>query len=145
MPLAGDSTRFPSRVADELVERPGVEVLVSGGRLRSGDLALSSSHTTEFFGDIYADVAFLGSGGIDAGAGLTDFHLEEAAARRVILRNAREAYVLADSSKFGLVARYRVAELDEVTGLITETQPDNAIREALGDASVLASPITPTS
>ncbi|MFF3444531.1 DeoR/GlpR family DNA-binding transcription regulator [Streptosporangium sp. NPDC002721] len=117
-------------VAAELAERPGVEVLVCGGRLRAGDLAVSNSVAQAFFADLNPDIAFLGSGGVDASAGLTDYYLDEIATRRIILGNAACSYVLADSSKFGLVARHRVADLGELAGLITEAEPPPAIREA---------------
>lgn len=110
-------------VAAELADRPKIEVLVSGGRLRAGDLALSNAQTNAFFAEIFADLAFLGSGGVDAAAGLTDFHLDEAAVRRVILGNAAQSFVLADASKFGRIARHHIADLGELSGLITDLAP----------------------
>ena len=118
-------------VAAELSERPGVEVLVCGGRLRGGDLALSNSVAQAFFADLNPDIAFLGSGGVDAVAGLTDYYLDEIAVRKIILRNATRSYVLADSSKFGLVARHRVAQVSEFAGLITEAEPPSGIQDAI--------------
>ncbi|GAA2868725.1 DeoR/GlpR family DNA-binding transcription regulator [Streptosporangium fragile] len=118
-------------VAAELAERPGLDVLVCGGRLRGGDLALSNAIAQSFFADLHPDLAFLGSGGVDAATGLTDYYLDEVAVRRTILRNAARSYVLADSGKFGRIARHRVAGLDEFTGLITETDPPSSIRDAV--------------
>ncbi|MFE4950177.1 DeoR/GlpR family DNA-binding transcription regulator [Leifsonia sp. NPDC056665] len=106
--------------AVELADRPNLEVLVAGGRVRAGDLALSNAQTVDFFREIHADVAFLGSGGVDAAAGLTDFYLDEAMTRRVILKNSTANFVLADSSKFGRVARHHVADLEQIDGLISD-------------------------
>jgi len=50
-------------VAVELATRADVQILLSGGRIRGGDLALSNSQTIGFFADLHADIAFLGSGG----------------------------------------------------------------------------------
>ena len=94
-------------------------------------MALSNSNTQNFFRDLHPDIAFLSSGGIDAGAGLTGYYQEEAAARRVIVQNSAVSYVLGDSSKFGRVARHRVADLQDLAGLITEVDPPADIREAL--------------
>jgi DeoR family transcriptional regulator, fructose operon transcriptional repressor len=117
--------------ATELAGRPGIEVLVSGGRLRAGDLACSNAQAVAFFSDIHADVAFLGSGGVDAAAGLTDFHLDEVASRRVIAANTLRSYVLADAGKFGRVAPHRVCGLDEVDGVITNEAPPQTLRAAI--------------
>ncbi|GAA4057170.1 DeoR/GlpR family DNA-binding transcription regulator [Actinomadura miaoliensis] len=120
--------------AAELAGRPGVEVLVSGGRLRAGDLACSGAHANGFFADLNADVAFLGSGGVDAAAGLTDFHLDEVAGRRVMIANTVRSYVLADARKLGRVAPHRVCGLDEIDGLITDETPPPTLRAAIEDA-----------
>jgi DeoR family transcriptional regulator, fructose operon transcriptional repressor len=109
-------------VAAELDHRPELEVLVSGGRVRTGDLVCSGPHAQAFFGSWHADKAFLGSGGVDPVVGLTDFHPEEVAVRQVMLGHATECYVLADSSKLGQVAVAKVCELAEVTAVITDDE-----------------------
>jgi DeoR family fructose operon transcriptional repressor len=117
-------------VAAELADRRGIDVLVSGGRLRGGDLALANAQTVSFFADLRSDLAFLGSGGVDAIAGLTDFHLDEVATRRTIIANAARCYVLADAGKLGRIAPHRVCGLGDVDGLVTE----GAVPRALGIA-----------
>lgn len=118
-------------VAVELADRPDVEVLVAGGRVRGGDLACSNAYTKAFFGDVFADVALLGSGGVDVQAGLTDFHLDEIDVRRTIIANSARSYILADSSKLGQVAPYRVCDLAAVAGLITDQNTSPAIAAAI--------------
>lgn len=118
-------------VAAELSTRPNIEVLVSGGRLRAGDLACSNAQALAFFADLRADVAFLGSGGVDASAGLTDFHLDEVATRRLMLANTVRSYILADSSKFGRVAPHRVCGLEDVDGLITDARPSSTLESGM--------------
>ncbi|MFN8193750.1 MAG: DeoR/GlpR family DNA-binding transcription regulator [Nocardioidaceae bacterium] len=123
-------------VANELVDRPQAEVTVSGGRLRRGDLALSGPDAQRFFEGYYADRVFLGSGGVDPVAGLTDFHTDEIAVRRVLITHATERFVLADSSKLGLVALGKVCDISELTGVITDDGADPAVIEALRGARV---------
>ncbi|WP_433413375.1 DeoR/GlpR family DNA-binding transcription regulator [Microtetraspora malaysiensis] len=123
-------------VAAELSGRPGVEVLVAGGRVRQGDLAVSNAQTVAFFQDLRADVALLGSGGLTARAGLTDYYLDEVATKRVILANTARTYVLADSTKHSRVAAYRVCGLDGFSGLITDREPPPELASALVRAGV---------
>ena len=118
------------RVATELADHPGLEVLICGGRVRAGDLAVSNAVAQAFFADFYADIAFLGSGGIDVQAGLTDYHLDEVAVRRTILGNTAQSFVLADASKLGRVARHRVCALDRLSGVITDAPPPDELADA---------------
>jgi DeoR family transcriptional regulator, fructose operon transcriptional repressor len=123
-------------VAVELGERPRTEVLLSGGRVREGDLALSGSHAQAFFADYYADRAFLGSGGVHPEAGLTDYHPDEVDARRVVVENAERSYVLADSSKLGVIAVRKVCDLDRITAVLTDGEENYDAAEALRAAGV---------
>src|SRR6185437_1512116 len=106
-------------VAVELSARDQVELLLSGGQVRPGDAACYGAQADAFFAQVYADKAFLGSGGVHAEAGLTDYYPHEVAARRVMIAHAGAAYVLADSSKLGKVAVHRVCALTQVTAVIT--------------------------
>lgn len=120
--------------ATELAGVRGIDVILSGGRVRSGDLALSNHHAVAFFQDLQPDLAFLGSGGVDAAVGLTDFHVDEVATRRVVLERAARSYVLADSSKFGTTAPHRVCSLSDFTALITEQAPRGDLANSLAEA-----------
>jgi len=120
-------------VAMELSARDQVELLLSGGQVRQGDAACYGAQADAFFAEVYADKAFLGSGGVDAQAGLTDYYPHEVAARRVMIAHAGSSYVLADSSKLGQVAVHRVCALTQVTAVITNA--DN--REPVADAADL--------
>lgn len=121
-------------VAAELAGRPGIDVLVSGGRVRGGDLACANSHAKALFADVYADLAFVGSGGVDANAGLTDYHVDEVDVRRTIIANSARSYVLADSSKLGHIAPHRVCALGALAGLITENSTSPALTAAVEEA-----------
>jgi DeoR family glycerol-3-phosphate regulon repressor len=104
--------------------------------VRPGDLACAGSQALEFFDDLYADLAFLGSGGVHAQAGLTDYHLDEVDVRRVMLERAARSYALADASKLGTIAARRVCGLDRLAGLVTDAPPPPDLAEALALAGV---------
>jgi DeoR/GlpR family transcriptional regulator of sugar metabolism len=123
-------------VAAELAERPDVEVLISGGRVRGGDLACHGQQATAFFEGFYGGKAFLGSGGVHAAAGLTDFYLDEAATRQLLIERADEVYVMADASKLGRIAPVRVCGLERVTAVVTDDGIDEATRLAFEEAGV---------
>jgi len=121
-------------VAIELANRAGVEVLLAGGRVRPGDLACSNAYAKSLFNGLYADLAFLGSGGVHAEAGLTDFWLDEIDVRQTMIANSARSFILADSSKLGRVAPHQVCALSAVAGLITDDDCDPAITEVITEA-----------
>jgi DeoR family fructose operon transcriptional repressor len=123
-------------VAAELGPRPEIDVEVSGGRVRGGDLACSGSQAETFFAEFYADKAFLGSGGVHPQVGLTDYHPDEVWVRRVMLSHAAELYVLADSSKLGQVALRKVCDLEQLTGVITDDGVERSLARDLERAGV---------
>jgi DeoR family glycerol-3-phosphate regulon repressor len=106
--------------AMELSGRGEIELLLCGGQIRPGDGACSGAHAEAFFAEFYADRAFLGSGGVHPEAGLTDYYPAEVVIRRTIIAHTAKSYVLADSSKLGVIAVRRVCELDQVAAVITD-------------------------
>jgi DeoR family fructose operon transcriptional repressor len=128
-------------VATELADRPGIELLVCGGRVRGGDLSCANGHAKAFFADLYADIAFLGSGGVAADVGLTDFHLDEVEVKTTIIANSAHSYVLADSSKLGRVSPHRVCALSALDGIITDSTVPDDLSRAIADAGgIIVSP-----
>lgn len=121
-------------VAAELAARPRIDVLVSGGRVRPGDLACSNAHAKAMFADLYPDLAFVSSGAVDAAVGLTDYHPDEVDIRRTIIANSARSYILADSSKLDRIAPHRVCDLTSVNGLITEANASPAVAAAIHEA-----------
>src|SRR6201994_4398309 len=114
-----------------LADRDEIELLLCGGQVRHGDAACFGSQAEAFFADFYADKAFLGSGGVPAQAGLTDYHPPEGATRRTIIAHTAASYVLADSSKLGAIAVHRVCPLDAITAVLTDPEADAEVIDGL--------------
>lgn len=70
---------------------------------------------------------FIGTDGIDADCGLTTADIDESMVKTEAITRSGEVYVLADSSKFGLVASVTFAPLAAGT-VITDRLPDPAYR-----------------
>jgi DeoR/GlpR family transcriptional regulator of sugar metabolism len=130
-------------VAAVLCDRNDIELLLCGGQIRPGDGACSGTHAAAFFADFYADKAFLGAGGVHPEAGLTDYYPAEAAVRRTITAHSAATYVLADSSKLGVIAVYRVSTLDQLTAVITDDQETPGTSAGLAASVALLRAATP--
>jgi DeoR family transcriptional regulator, fructose operon transcriptional repressor len=122
--------------AMELSARDGVELMLAGGHVRHGDAACSGAHAEAFYADFYADRAFLGSGGVHPAAGLTDYYPAEVVARRTIIAHTAASYVLADSSKLGVIAVHRVCPLDRIAAVITDGEENPGAYAELDDSGV---------
>ncbi|HHY68375.1 MAG TPA: DeoR/GlpR transcriptional regulator [Alicyclobacillus sp.] len=118
---AGSLTVFTNSITvAATLAATSAKVYVTGGLLRDGEMSLSgaiANHVTENF---FVDTAFISAGGITIEHGVTDYHVEEAELRRIIVERAARAVVLADHSKFGVTAFTRVVPLTAVDVIVTD-------------------------
>lgn len=124
------------RVAQILAEHPSLSVLMVGGLVRAGDLATSGATAVDFLRGMHPDVAFLGSGGVSVEHGLTDYELSEVPVKRMVLQNSHRTFVLADSSKVGVVAPWHVCALSDLAGVITDAALPPRDRDGMEAAGV---------
>ena len=107
------------RIANQVAEMRDLRLILPGGLLRPGELSLVGTLAEDTFRQFFVDKLFLGIGGIDLEAGLTEFNLEDALVKKAMLRATKEIIVVADASKFGVVAFAVVAPLQVVSRVIT--------------------------
>jgi DeoR family transcriptional regulator of aga operon len=92
--------------------------------VRPGERSLVGALSERTFESLYCDTLFMGIGGIDVRAGFTEFNLEDARVKQEAMQFSQRRIVLADASKLAKVAFARVAGLDEVDALVTDTGAD---------------------
>lgn len=122
------------KIAIELAEVPGFDVIVVGGRVRPELFGVVGPMTQEALSELHADVAFLGADAISLAAGVTNASLDEVAIKRAIVAAARTSYVLADASKFGQVSLAKVADVHRFTGIVTDAGLDPTTVQSFTDA-----------
>lgn len=113
--------------AAALVNHASVDVFMLGGRLLKQAASVCGAAAVEAANRISADLYLLGVAGVHPKQGITTGDLDEAAMERVLIGRAADTYVLASSDKVGTVARCTVANLSQVTGIITDAGPDDPI------------------
>jgi DeoR/GlpR family transcriptional regulator of sugar metabolism len=106
------------------LRHPNLKVIVPGGVLRSYEGSLAGTNTVEFLSSCHVDQFFMGVGGIDVKAGVTEYSLEDIAVKRSLAANAKQVIVLADSSKFGKVTCGFICPLNAVDMIISNKAPD---------------------
>jgi DeoR family fructose operon transcriptional repressor len=100
----------------------GLSVCVTGGKLKSGTEALTGPDTMSALERYNFTKAFIGANGVAVRQGFTTTDINEAAVKSKAASKAHTAYVLADSSKFGLVTPVTFAVAELVT-VITNAPP----------------------
>jgi DeoR family fructose operon transcriptional repressor len=118
-------------VAVELAARPQLEVLITGGQVRSGDLSCSGDFGVALHDNFYVARAFVGAGGVHPDAGLTDYQIAEGSSRRLWIERSAAFYVMADSSKLGVIAPFRVAPIEAITAVVTDDEERGEVLEHL--------------
>ncbi|MDT9685339.1 DeoR/GlpR family DNA-binding transcription regulator [Streptomyces sp. TRM76323] len=127
--------------AARLADHPGIALHLVGGRVRHRTRAAVDAWALRSYGEVRADVVFVGANGFSLAHGLTTPDLAEAAVKRAVVAAARRVVLLADSAKHGQDHFARFGGLADVDLLITDTgldPQDAAAIEAAGTEVVRA-------
>ena len=108
-----------------LASRRGMTIMCAGGTPRTGTVSLVGQSAVEYIRRFNADVAFVSACGFDMARGASEASEEEAFVKRAYIENAKERYLLCDTSKMGKSFLCRTASLHEFTKVITESQTVN--------------------
>lgn len=124
------------RVAELLTTNPGIRTIVTGGIARHGELSLVGDLAERAFEQLHCDTAFLGAGGVDPRAGVTEFNLEDTRVKRAALASARRVVILVDASKLGNVALATICPLERVDVLVTDQSASEETLEPIREMGV---------
>lgn len=107
------------------------ELTVLGGRLDPLENAAIGLETAEYLARYRAEFALISTGGLSAHALFTDFSREAAALRNQMVQQAERAFVLCDSSKFGVVGQVVMKPLPKTATVVFDTPPPLDIADSL--------------
>lgn len=133
-------THSPS-VAVELVDHPGIEVVIIGGRLFKHSIVTVGAAAIEAIGHIRADTYFMGVTGVHPTEGLSTGDFEEAYVKRALVARAAEVVVLASREKLNAASPYVIAEATAATSLVVDGDVPDTVTDpfaALGIAILRA-------
>ncbi|QSB05654.1 DeoR/GlpR family DNA-binding transcription regulator [Natronoglycomyces albus] len=117
-------------IANELIVRPHLKVVVVGGVVRPQSYELIGPLAAPILREITLDIAFLGVDAVDVKLGATSHHEGEAAINALMAARARKIVVIADGSKIGGHAFARICSADRIHTLVTDyTAPRDHLRE----------------
>ena len=108
-------------VASEYVGQRDVAVLIPGGKVGYLSPDLYGEWTLEALSNVSVDVALLGCDGVYPQEGYYSADPQSRAVSRLMTERSHRAYLLADSSKFGHRSLCRIASLDRLSGIVTDS------------------------
>ncbi len=120
----------------EMSHLPQADVFVVGGYLRALSFAMVGRLARQSLDGVYFDIAFLGANGISLEYGLTLPSIEEAEAAAEVVRHARRTVVLADHTKFGVVAHSQITDIAMVDAIVTDRGLSDRFRMAFENLDV---------
>jgi DeoR family fructose operon transcriptional repressor len=90
-----------------------IKTIIIGGAIKPTTDAVIGNFAVQQLMSFNFNKAFIGANGISRNGGITTADDEEATIKRLVLRQAKEKYVLADSSKLGKIYFAKIAEFDD--------------------------------
>jgi len=98
----------------------GVNLVMIGGVFHSASAAFSGPAGLEVINGVRINKAFISAGGVHRTLGVSCSNFYEVPAKLTALKNAANAYVLSDTSKYGRVKPAHFSELTAFNGFINE-------------------------
>lgn len=105
----------------ELVNRPDITTILTGGILRPTAVSLIGTIVWDTLAKINAMKGFFGAHGISVEQGLTDVNIQEINVKKAMIERCQEVIAVADSSKFGEVGLASYAPIECVKRIITDS------------------------
>jgi DeoR/GlpR family transcriptional regulator of sugar metabolism len=118
-------------VAQALAGRSNIRLVILGGELSAATGTTLGPATEQQVLTLSADKAILGVDAFSCEEGLTSPNAATAQTKQAMIACARELILVADHSKLGRSALYRIAPAQRVTTLVTDDQADPAFLEAI--------------
>jgi DeoR family transcriptional regulator, aga operon transcriptional repressor len=110
-------------IAMELSNCAGLKTFVTGGFVQwAGSFSLIGQAAITSLNDIYMDRVFVSVCGIDLARGITVIEPEEGLTFRTMIHQSKQAIVVADSSKIGVVNPALICPISDIHVLITDTR-----------------------
>ena len=107
--------------------RHGFKTYLLSGQIKASTEAVIGYDAVDSLKKYHFNKCFIGTDGIDINSGLTTADIEESMVKTEAIRRSENVYILADNTKFGLVASVTFAPLEAGT-IITDQLLDESYR-----------------
>ena len=120
-----------------LARNPKIDIIFAGGQINKSRDGFCDGLNIEFMSKFRPDISFVGVVGVDvAKNSLSSNDVNSGLHKAKILSVSKNSYIIAESRKFGVEARYTFSTLENVRGIITETKPAEGILKVSQDLNL---------
>lgn len=124
-------TPLSLHAVQELIQHDHIQLLMTGGQIRPGELSFYGQLTVQGFADLRYDTFIMGCCGIDADGGVSAHLLEDVYVKRAAMQSAQRTVVVASADKIGRVTFGRICSLEDIDLIVTNAENDAQHLEAL--------------
>lgn len=121
----------------EFSKSKGVQVISTGGVLKSSTLSLVGKNAEKTLENFYVDKAIISCKGLDVRKGVTDSSEADAEIKKSMVSCSKRLIIAADSTKFGTISFAKVVDFRKGDILVTDTLPDDTWAQRLADIGVV--------
>lgn len=121
--LTGTFFTVSPLVALEAAQRSSVNVILLAGQLAPNSYICTGASVVSQLSEIHVDLCFLGTNGISAEAGLTDYDWEIVQVKKVIIKASRRVAVMSIAEKLETNHKLQVCSLNTIDFLLTDLAP----------------------
>ena len=110
----------------------GYEIILIGGAFQPKMKSVAGRFAANVLSQVYANKAFIGVDGLNIKYGCTVPSISEAENDRLMIeRTHGKLFIVADHSKWGVIANYEIAKFDQIHSFITDSQLDSGAQTAM--------------
>ncbi|MDY4474230.1 DeoR/GlpR family DNA-binding transcription regulator [Mitsuokella sp.] len=114
-----------------LARNPKIRVVFAGGKINKSRDGFWGGMTLDFISRLKPDIAFVGAVGVDVKENsVSTYDIDDGINKAAIIRHSKKAYVVAEARKLSTDGNYNYTTLDTLSGLITDSEPAQDIRDA---------------
>lgn len=124
------------RVALELCNNPNINIIQLGGEVRKSSTSIVGSISETILKQFSCNKLFLGVDGIDLDFGISTSNAAEAHLNQLMIECSDHVVILADSSKLNKKGFGKIASLDKIDYLVTDSGISDEDRAGLEEAGV---------
>ncbi len=122
--------------AFEFYQRKNIRLILAGGYHNRDANAFHSKYSIELIKELRADKVFISTGGIDTKLGLTTYFDFEADIKKAMIKSAKKAILVSDSTKFGKINNTFFADLEQFDTIITDSGINNEYKEHINKLGI---------